>query len=104
MMQSAQAKVAGESEDDEDVDFKDALMEAMLTPNRDRASAAAVVPLTVPVPHHGTGRSAADYVHHQKFPTPFGEETRELRREARRPLELGQDDPPGAARPRAGAG
>ncbi len=94
MMQSAQAKVAGESEDEEDVDFNDAFMEAMLTPIRDRASAAAVVPLTVPIPDDGTGRSAADYVHYQTFHTPFDEETRELREEAIRRLALGQDAPP----------
>lgn len=94
MMQSAQAKVAGEREDDEDVDFNDAFMEAMLTPIRDRASAAAVVPLTVPIPDDGTGRSAADYVHYQTFHTPFDEETRELREEAIRRLALGQDAPP----------
>lgn len=94
MMQSAQAKIAGEREDDEDVDFNDAFMEAMLTPIRDRASAAAVVPLTVPIPDDGTGRSAADYVHFQSFSTPFDEETRELRDEAIRRLALGQDAPP----------
>src|SRR3546814_15414661 len=49
-------------------------------------SAAAVVPLTVPIPDNGTGRAAADYVHFQTFSTPFDEETRELREEAiRRP-------------------
>src|SRR3546814_4238668 len=94
MMQSAQAKVAGESEDDEDVDFNDAFMEAMLTPIRDRASAAAVVPLTVPIPDDGTGRSAADYVHYQTFHTPFDKEKREMREEAIRRLALGQDAPP----------
>ena len=94
MMQSAQAKVAGEREDDEDVDFNDAFMEAMLTPIRDRASAAAVVPLTVPIPDDGTGRAASDYVHYQTFHTPFDEETRELREEAIRRLALGQDAPP----------
>lgn len=94
MMQSAQAKVAGENEDEEDIDFNDAFMEAMLTPIRDRASAAAVVPLTVPIPDDGTGRSAADYVHYQTFHTPFDEETRELREEAIRRLALGQDAPP----------
>src|SRR6266542_433203 len=94
MMQSAQAKIASEGEDDEDVDFNDAFMEAMLTPIRDRSSAAAVVPLTVPIPDDGTGRSASDYVHYQTFHTPFDEETRELREEAIRRLALGQDAPP----------
>lgn len=94
MMQSAQAKIAGEREDDEDVDFNDAFMDAMLTPIRDRASAAAVVPLTVPIPDDGTGRAASDYVHFQSFSTPFDEETRELRDEAIRRLALGQDAPP----------
>src|SRR3546814_12411598 len=75
MMQSAQAKVAGESEDDEDVDFNDAFMEAMLTPIRDRASAAAVVPLTVPIPDAGTARPAADSLHSQPFTPPFPEPT-----------------------------
>src|SRR3546814_9449478 len=69
-------------------------MEAMHPPFRDRASAAAVVPLTVPIPDDGTGRSAADYVHAQTFHTPFDEETRELREEAIRRLALGQDAPP----------
>src|SRR3546814_7696452 len=57
-------------------------------------SAAAVVPLTVPIPDNGTGRAAADYVHFQTFSTPFDEETRELREEAIRRLALGQDAPP----------
>jgi len=94
LMQSAKAKIAGEGEDAEDVDFDEAFMDAMLTPIRDRASAAAVVPLTVPIPDDGTGRAAADYVHFQSFSTPFDEETRELRDEAIRRLALGQDAPP----------
>lgn len=94
LMQSAKAKIAGESEDDEDIEFDEAFMDAMLTPIRDRSSAAAVVPLTVPIPDDGTGRSAADYVHFQTFSTPFDEETRELREEAIRRLALGQDAPP----------
>lgn len=94
LMQSAKANIAGEGEDAEDVDFDTAFMDAMLTPIRDRASAAAVVPLTVPIPDDGTGRSAADYVHFQSFSTPFDEETRELRDEAIRRLALGQDAPP----------
>lgn len=94
LMQSAKANIAGEGEDAEDVDFDTAFMDAMLTPIRDRASAAAVVPLTVPIPDDGTGRAAADYVHFQTFSTPFDEETRELRDEAIRRLALGQDAPP----------
>lgn len=94
LMQSAKAKIAGEGEDAEDVDFDDAFMDAMLTPIRDRSSAAAVVPLTVPIPDDGSGRAAADYVHFQSFSTPFDEETRELRDEAIRRLALGQDAPP----------
>lgn len=94
LMQSAKAKIAGEGEDAEDIEFDEAFMDAMLTPIRDRSSAAAVVPLTVPIPDDGTGRSAADYVHFQTFSTPFDEETRELREEAIRRLALGQDAPP----------
>ena len=94
MMQSAKSKIASEGEDAEDIDFDDAFMDAMLTPIRDRSSASAVVPLTVPIPDDGTGRSAADYVHFQTFSTPFDEETRELRDEAIRRLALGQDAPP----------
>lgn len=94
LMQSAKTKIAGEGEDAEDIEFDEAFMDAMLTPIRDRSSAAAVVPLTVPIPDDGTGRSAADYVHFQTFSTPFDEETRELREEAIRRLALGQDAPP----------
>src|SRR3546814_18383533 len=74
LMQSAKASIAGEGEDAEDVDFDTAFMDAMITPIRDRSSAAAVVPLTVPIPHDGTGRAAADYVHSNPFTTPFDEE------------------------------
>lgn len=94
LMQSAKSRIAGEGEDAEDVDFDTAFMDAMITPIRDRSSAAAVVPLTVPIPDDGTGRAAADYVHFQTFSTPFDEETRELREEAIRRLALGQDAPP----------
>src|SRR3546814_15969461 len=93
-MQSAKASIAGEGEDAEDVDFDTAFMDAMITPIRDRSSAAAVVPLTVPIPDDGTGRAAADYVHFQTFSTPSDEERRELREEAIRRLALGQDAPP----------
>lgn len=80
----------GANADDAEVDpFSESLMEAMLTPIKDRASAAAVVPLVATVPDE-----AADKFEFISFATPLDGEARNLRDEAIRRLALGQDAPP----------
>lgn len=79
------------NEDDAEAEdpFMDALMEAMLTPVSDRASAAALVPLLVGVPDDSTGK-----FQHITFSSELDKEARPLREEAIRRLALGQDAPP----------
>ena len=69
--------------------FTDALMQAMLTPIGDRASASAVVPLVVTAPD-GT----IEAFRHMSFDRPLDSEARPMREEAIRRLALGQDAPP----------
>ena len=83
----AKMQIPADSEEDP---FTDALIEAMLTPISDRASAAAYVPLIIGVPD---GASADDFKH-DTFDKPFDAELRPLREEAIRRLALGQDAPP----------
>lgn len=89
--QSAQQamKNANPSLTDQDDPFTEALIENMITPIQDRASASAIVPLVVTVPDELT----SSFVH-VKFSTPFDTETISLRNEAIRRLALGQDAPP----------
>lgn len=93
VLQSAMNAMA-DGQDGEDLDFITALIDAMVTPIKDRSSAAAVVPLVVPVPDDGSGRAASDYAYLQTFATPFDEKTGELRDEAIRRTALGADAPP----------
>lgn len=93
VLQSAMSAMA-DGQDGEDLDFITALIDAMVTPIKDRSSAAAVVPLVVPIPEDGTGRAASDYAFLQTFATPFDEKTGELRDEAIRRTALGADAPP----------
>ena len=69
--------------------FTEALLEAMLTPINDRASASALVPLVVTVPDE-----AAALFKSRSFATPLDAEARSLRDEAIRRLALGLDAPP----------
>jgi hypothetical protein len=80
---------AGGDPDDESDPFTEALMEAMLTPIRDRSSAAAVVPMVATVPDE----SIANF-RHISFTTPLDGQAQALREEAIRRLALGQDAPP----------
>lgn len=75
--------------DEDDDPFTDALIEAMITPIEDRASAAALVPLVVTVPDEAAGK-----IKHHSFAVELDDEARELRDEAIRRLALGQDAPP----------
>jgi len=81
---------ADESEPTED-DFVDILVTAMTVPIGDRASAAAVVPLTVRIPGE-----YADKVQHIKFWSDFSEALLPLREAAVERLALGLDMPPEA--------
>ena len=83
-------KVAsGLGEGDTEDPFTDALIEAMVTPISDRASASALVPLTVTVPDE-----SASLFRHLTFSQALDTEARSLRDEAIRRLALGQDAPP----------
>ena len=79
----------GMDADTEEDPFTEAMMEAMLTPIQDRASASAVVPLVFTVPDE-----AADKFRHITFDRPMDTEDRPLREEAIRRLALSQDAPP----------
>lgn len=82
--------IAAGLEPDSDSDqFAEALMEAMLVPIQDRASASALVPLVVTVPDEAT--QLFEYLN---FAKPLDTEARNLRDEAIRRLALGQDAPP----------
>ena len=77
-------------DEDEDVDvFTEGLLEAMMTPIGDRASASAVVPMVVTVPD-----DAADKFQHISFSTNLDAEARNLRDEAIRRLAMSLDAPP----------
>lgn len=80
--------VSGADEDEKDP-FVEALIEAMVTPINDRASASAVVPMVIVAPDE-----AADKFQHITFSTPFDKYASVLREEAIRRLALGQDAPP----------
>ena len=81
---------AGMSEDgEEESPFVAALMEAMLTPINDRASASALVPLMPVVPDE-----SVDKFRFISFANSLDAEARNLRDEAIRRLALGQDCPP----------
>ena len=67
----------------------ESLMEAMITPIQDRASASAYVPLLIKSPDE-----VADKFAHISFSSPLDGEARNLRDEAIRRLALGQDAPP----------
>jgi hypothetical protein len=88
-----QAAGLGDMPDETDANepdpFTEALMEAMLTPIGDRASASALVPLVVTVPDEVTGS-----FNFMSFSKPLDSEARSLRDEAIRRLALGQDAPP----------
>lgn len=73
----------------DDDPFLTALMDAMLTPIRDRDSAAGVVPLLMTVPD-----DAGFQPTHLTFATPLDANAKELRDESIRRLALGLDVPP----------
>jgi hypothetical protein len=83
--QQANVNDAGEDSDP----LTDALMESMITPIRDRASASAIVPLVVTVPDE----SIAAFKH-MTFAGPLSAISKDLREEAIRRLALGLDAPP----------
>lgn len=85
---SIRVAISGEPDDESDP-FTDALMEAMLTPIKDRASASAVVPLVSTVPDE-----SIEHFRHISFSTPLDAQAQVLREEAIRRLALGQDAPP----------
>ena len=90
--QSAQRALnvaAGLDADSSEDQFTEALLEAMLAPIQDRASASALVPLVVTVPDE-----AAALFQYLTFAKPLDTEARNLRDEAIRRLALGQDAPP----------
>lgn len=81
---------SGDEDDDLDPFIRD-LMEMMLTPIRDRASAAALVPLVAKVP-----AEFVDKIKHLRFAEPLDPKAQELRSEAIRRIALGMDSPPEA--------
>jgi len=83
-------KVAmGLPEDSEEDPFTSALIEAMLTPIKDRSSASAVVPLVATVPDE-----SAELIRHLSFATPLDEYTGDRVDQSLRRLALGLDAPP----------
>lgn len=86
-IQRSLAEQAGVSEEQDQ--FTDSLIESMLTPISDRASASAVVPLVVTAPD-----DSVDKIKHLTFSQPLDTAAQELRDEAIRRLALGQDAPP----------
>lgn len=88
-VQRALATQAGVDPETAGDQFSDGLIEAMLTPISDRASASAVVPLVVTMPD-----DAVDKIKHISFSTPLDEASNAMRDEAIRRLALGQDAPP----------
>ncbi|GAA3172601.1 hypothetical protein [Nonomuraea salmonea] len=83
-----QAAQGGDAEDGEDP-FVAELMQAMVTPIKDRDSAAAVVPLVVKVPDDTVGK-----IQHLSFSTPMDAATSTLREEALKRLAISLDLPP----------
>lgn len=82
-----------QQDEDPEVDpFLAALMDAMLTPIKDRDSAAAVVPLTIKVADDVAAQITQDNL--IRFSTPFDERTKELQDDAIRRLALGLDTTP----------
>lgn len=77
----------GDAADGEDPFIRD-LIEHMLTPIKDRDSAAAVVPLVVKVPDESIGK-----IEHISFAGALDEKAKDLRDEALRRFALGQDLP-----------
>ncbi|MBF6298218.1 hypothetical protein IU459_11770 [Nocardia amamiensis] len=86
--QGSPDRTNGDSDDDLDPFVAD-LMEMMLTPIKDRASAAALVPLVSKVPG-----DLVDKIKHIKFAEPLDPKAQELRSEAIRRIALGMDSPP----------
>jgi hypothetical protein len=80
LLQNAASDVAGPN--GEDMPFDEALVDAMVTPIKDRAAAGAVAPLVSIIPDDGTDRAASDYVHLQTFSQVLDPEARNLRRES----------------------
>lgn len=85
---AALRQAAGLTEEDSDP-FLDALMEAMLTPIRDRSSASAIVPLLVTVPDEVTEKFVK-----MNFATQLDEAVESKTDQAIRRLALGEDCPP----------
>lgn len=85
---TGQAAQGGDATEGEDQFIRD-LIESMLTPIKDRDSAAAVVPLVVKIPDDCIGK-----VQHITFSTPLDDRAKELRDEALRRFALGFDMPP----------
>lgn len=88
-VQRALATQAGIDPDTSGDLFSEGLIEAMLTPIGDRASASAIVPLVITVPGE-----AVEQIKHISFSQPLDEAAKGLRDEAIRRLALGQDAPP----------
>lgn len=89
---SARALQKASPDDEEEpvtVLLGDVLVDAMITPIRDRDSAGAVTPLVITIP---TGDAAA--FRHLTFSTPLDAEARALRDEAIRRLAMAMDCPP----------
>lgn len=80
---------SGLGPDDVSDPFTEALIEAMMTAIRDRASASAVVPLVITVPDESIPN-----FRHISFSTPLDGTSSRLRDESIRRLALGQDAPP----------
>lgn len=87
--QQALKAIQGDDSNDEADPFTSALVEAMMTPISDRASASAVVPLVITVPDDSVSK-----FQHMTFDKPLDTEARSLRDEAIRRLALSQDCPP----------
>lgn len=92
LLQNAASDVAGPN--GEDMPFDEALVDSMITPIKDRASAGAVAPLVAVIPDDGTDRSASDYVHLQTFSQTLDPEARELRHESIERAAMQLDAPP----------
>lgn len=86
---AALKRASGMEENDPRDPLMEAMQEAMQTPIHDRASASAIVPLTVTVPGED-----ADKIRHISFASTLDTEARELRDESIRRLALGQNAPP----------
>ncbi len=87
--QRAMQVAAGQTEEEGDDFFTESLMEAMLTPIADRASASALVPLVATVPDETTEK-----FRYMSFDKPLDTEARPMRDESIRRLALGLDAPP----------